>query len=294
LIRVPENLAEKLPAIAQRVEEVLVNGGMLEQATVRSLGPLIEQGRMLADRYDAVVTNPPYMGTKFYAANLKAFIRREYKRSQGDLYTCFMVRNLDLAQSRGFVGMITIPNWMFLSSFDELRDDLLRRGTIDTFIHNGRGVFGSDFGSCSFVLRNHCNNLFSSSYRRLFERQGSVADNEELEQRFFTAATYTARQSDFHSIPGQPIAYWISERMRQCFAQNINLHDVADLKKGLNTGDNDRFLRLWTEVCFANLCVPGNVTSGKTWFPLHKGGPARRWYGNHTYVINWKDDGSKL
>ena len=95
----------------------------------------------------------------------------------------------------------------------------------------------------AFVVRNHCNDLFSGSYRRLFEKQGSVADNEELAQRFFTAATYTARQSDFCSIPGQPIAYWISEHMRQCFQEGTPLGEIAEPVKGMATGDNNRFLR---------------------------------------------------
>jgi len=201
--------------------------------------PVVAQTRLLARQYDCVVANPPYMGTKFYAPNLKAFIRHEYKRRQGDLYTCFMIRNLDLARSGGLIGMITIPNWMFLSSFDELRDDILGRGTIDTFIHNGRGVFGSDFGSCSFVVRHHCNDLFSGSYRRLFEKQGNVAANEELEQRFFTAATYIARQSDFRSIPGQPIAAWPKEHL----VENLTLFIADSLGPNRNEQPRDTIRR---------------------------------------------------
>ena len=299
LIRVPKELAEKLPAIAERVQDVLAYGGMLEQAAAKSLGSFIEQSQNLAQQYNCVVTNPPYMGIKFYALNLKAFVRREYKRSQGDLYTCFMIRNLDLAQSSGLVGMITIPNWMFLSSFNELRDDMLGRGTIDTFIHNGRGVFGSDFGSCSFIVRNHCNDLFSSSYRRLFEKQGSVADNEELEQRFFTAATYIARQSDFRSIPGQPIAYWTSECMRQCFQDGTRLGDIAEPRQGLATTDNKMYLRLWPEINFNAIKFrvlnrDEAFESGAKWFPYNKGGEFRRWYGNNEWVINWQNDGEEI
>ncbi|MGH8060233.1 MAG: BREX-1 system adenine-specific DNA-methyltransferase PglX, partial [Candidatus Entotheonellia bacterium] len=299
LIRVPGELAKTLPTIAERVQDVLTYGDMMEQAAATAIRPFVEQARILATKYDAVVANPPYMGTKFYAPNLKAFIRREYKRSQGDLYTCFMIRNLALARSGGLVGMITIPNWMFLSSFDELRDDMLGRGTIDTFIHNGRGVFGSDFGSCSFVVRNHCNDLFSGSYRRLFEKQGSVADNEELERRFFAAPTYTARQSDFRSIPGQPIAYWISERMRQCFRNGTPLGEIAELGQGMATSDNGRFLRRWHEVGIDKVGVgyqdrAAAKASRLKWFPYNKGGECRRWFGNNEYLVNWENDGSEV
>jgi hypothetical protein len=299
LIQVPPQLAEKLPAIERRVRDILAHGDLMTQPAAKVLLPLIEQAWMLSRQYDTVVTNPPYMGTKFYAPNLKAFIRREYQRSQGDLYTCFMIRNLDLARSSGFVGMITIPNWMFLSSFDQLRDDILGRGTIDTFIHNGRGVFGSDFGSCSFVVRRHCNDSFSGSYRRLFEKQGSVADNEELKQRFFTAPTYTAKQLDFRAIPGQPIAYWISERMRQCFQDGTPLGDIAELGQGMATSDNGRFLRRWHEVDIdkVGMSCPDRETakaSGRKWFPYNKGGEFRRWFGNNEYLVNWENDGSEV
>jgi len=210
-----------------------------------------------------------------------------------------MIRNLDLARSGGLVGMITIPNWMFLSSFDELRDDMLGRGTIDTFIHNGRGVFGSDFGSCSFVVRNHCIDLFSGSYRRLFEKQGSVADNEELEQRFFTAATYIARQSDFRSIPGQPIAYWISKRMQQCFQDGMPLGEIAEPRQGMATADNNRFLRRWQEVSYVRVGFrhPNRETARESrlkWFPYNKGGVFRRWFGNSEWLVNWEDDGKEI
>ena len=112
LIRVPEELVEKLSAIAKRVQDVLAYGGMLEQAVARSLGPLIEQGRILADIYDTVVTNPPYMGGKYFNGRLKEFIAEEYKEGKADLYACFILRDLKFTKSNSFVGMITIPNWM--------------------------------------------------------------------------------------------------------------------------------------------------------------------------------------
>ena len=149
------------------------------------------------------------MGSKYFSPTLKAFVNREYEDAKSDLYACFMRCNVALAKVNGFVGMLTIPNWMFLSSFQELRKSLFDHQTIDTFIHNGRGVFGSDFGSCAFAFRNTSLFAHRGSYRRLFDKQGSVASNEELEERFHTAKTYTPSNSDFAKIPGSPVAYWV-------------------------------------------------------------------------------------
>src|SRR5712691_10286895 len=140
LIRVPEGLAEKLPASAERVQDVLAYGGMLEQAAARSLRPLVEQSSIIARCYENVVTNPPYMGNGFFNPVLKRFVVAQYPSAKADLYGCFLVRNLESLGSTGFLGMITIPNWMFLSAFIELRDLILNNHTIETLTHNGRGV----------------------------------------------------------------------------------------------------------------------------------------------------------
>ena len=298
LIQVPPRLVAKLPEIEKRLDEVLKHGD-LTHALANVIKPLLQQARLLSRQYDAVVANPPYMGTKYYTPTLKTFVNTDYNEAKGDLYTCFIIRNLNLAQTGGQVGMVTIPNWMFLSSFAELRGEILGRATIETFIHNGRGVFGSDFGSCSFVIRKGCKESFCGSYRRLFEKQGSVADNEELEQRFFTAPTHKARQSDFRSIPGQPIAYWISDQVRQCFRDGTPLRQIAELGQGMATSDNGRFLRLWPEVSrqkmgvrFTNRAAAN--ASGLKWFPYNKGGSYRRWFGNNEYVVNWENDGREV
>jgi hypothetical protein len=275
LIRVPEELVEKLPAIAERVQDVLAYGGMLEQAAARSLGTLVEQGRILTDRYDAVVTNPPYMGSKYFSLTLKAFVNREYEDAKFDLYACFVWRNAALAKVNGLVGMITIPNWMFLSSFQGLRKSLFDHQTIDTFIHNGRGVFGSDFGSCAFVFRN--TNLFAyrGSYQRLFDKQGSVASNEELEERFHTAKTYTPSNSDFAKIPGSPVAYWV--KGLDNFAKGTLLSS-AESGGRFKTHNDEKYVRYWWEI--------SSETS--YWKRYLKGGEFRRFYGNEYHVVDWR------
>ena len=254
---------------------------------------------VLAGTYDAVVANPPYMGSKYYSPTLKSFVNAEYKEAKADLYACFMQRNVAAASVNGFVGMITIPNWMFLSSFEELRKSLLDKQTIDTFIHNGRGVFGSDFGSCAFAFRDRSLPQYRGTYRRLFDKQGSVASNEELESRFFTSRSFMPHNADFGKIPGSPVAYWASDGARKAFSSGTALSEVAKPRQGLATSDNGRFLRQWQEVSLQNIAFDCSsrdqaAASKRKWFPCQKGGSARRWYGNHLWVVNWQNDGQEL
>jgi hypothetical protein len=298
LIQIPEELVSKLPEIEERLRKV-EGSGDLSWMGLKRLVSLIQQAKMLSQKYDAVVANPPYMGSKFYTQSLKVFINKEYKESKADLYACFMERNRLTTKYAGFHGMINIPNWMFLSSFVELRKDLLSSQSIDTFIHNGRGVFGSDFGSCAFVIRKVKLPEYRGTYRRLFEKQGSVASNEELEGRFHTAKIYTPRNADFFRIPGNPIAYWASKRMRECFKDGTTLGELAEPRVGLQTGDNNRFLRSWYEVGFQKVGL-GYVSreiakdSRMKWFPYNKGGEYRRWYGNNQFLVNWESDGIEI
>jgi hypothetical protein len=299
LIQVPENLAEKLPALAERVEAVIAHGGIFEKAAARTLRPLVVQAQLLACKYDAVVANPPYMGGKYFAGTLKDFVAEKYKEAKADLYACFIQRNLALTMPNGVVGMITIPNWMFLSSFDAVRRSLFDNQTIDSFVHNGRGVFGSDFGSCSFVIRNNSLRAYRGVFRRLFDKQGSVAGIDELKERFFQVVNHHASPDDFKKLPGEVIAYWSTSTARECFSSNSSLSSFAEPRQGLATSDDGRFVRLWHEVPAQKLCLTASSRdaakqSGRKWFPFNKGGPFRRWYGNLVHVVNWEDDGREL
>jgi len=227
------------------------------------------------------------------------FVNKEYKEAKADLYACFMERNKLATKSNGFHGMINIPNWMFLSSFEDLRKSLFKTQTIDTFIHNGRGVFGSDFGSCAFVIRKSQLSEYQGSFRRLFEKQGSVASNEELGQRFNTAKTYTPSNADFPKIPGSPVAYWVSETLRVAFSSCKSLSQFATTRLGMTTANNDLFTRLWYEVSIDQLGLRtatalAHSESGKRWVPYNKGGLYKKWYGNLDTVVDWKNDGDAI
>jgi Eco57I restriction-modification methylase len=275
LIRIPEQLASRLSDIESRVQEVLKHGDLIH-ASAAVLAPLLRQAGILAQRFSAVVANPPYMGGKYFSEKLKGFVGRNYEPAKADLYACFMQRNVAFADTNGFVGMITIPNWMFLSSFEEVRKSLFGDQTIDTFVHNGRGVFGSDFGSCSFVFRNQSIADYVGKFRRLFDRQGSVSSNEELEERFSTAVNYQVSTRSFSRLPGSVVAYWITEQEREAFASSAAFSSTAEVCQGLATAFDAKYLRLWHEIPISDIafaCGNAAVAEGskRRWFPFLKG-----------------------
>ena len=193
LIQVPPKLAAKLPEIEQRLNDVLKHGD-LTHAPAQVIKPLLQQAQFLARRYGDVVTNPPYMGSKFYDSQLKEFIQHNCPEAKTDTYTCFIERNLRFARQSGRIGMITIPTWMFLTRCELLRRKVIQECSIESFVQNGRGVWGSDFGSCMFVACLGGSSRFRGVFKKLFDRPGSVASLDELANRFFSMTGKQARK----------------------------------------------------------------------------------------------------
>ena len=195
--------------------------------------------------------------------------------------------------------MITIPNWMFISSFEQFRIAVLAVAPISTLVHNGRGVWGSDFGSCSFVLSRTSIEGLVGRFLRLFDKPGSVASNEELEARFFSNHRFSSVNSEFSRIPGSQIAYWIGHNTARAFGKFPSLETHSEPRKGLVTARNEIYVRDWseiahTEIGFGHRTREDAQTSGRKWFPFLKGGPFRKWYGNFDHVVDWEDDGRRL
>lgn len=239
----------------------------------------------LSTEYDAVVMNPPYMGSGSFSDILSSYIKREYPCSKADLMTVFMEVAMRLTKKDGFWAMINLPSWMFISSFEQLRANLLSTQHIQSLLHLGRGIFGSDFGSVSFVVQN-VQSKSCGVYRRLFKEHVQVRSVEKIQQNFLesTYGYFVANQSDFGKIPGRPIGYWISKKRLKIFEDDpVSSH--FEVKEGLKTGDNNRFIRMWYEVSFKN---------DLKWFPHTKGGDFRRWYGNNLFVLNYANDGQEL
>ena len=268
-------------------------------AVVPRLYELIDVGEALGSKYDAVVTNPPYMGSGGMGDKLGKFVKDNYPDSKSDMSTVCMERTLDMCKQTGFMAMINIPVWMFLSSYEKLRGKMIRKNTFVTMVHPGRGIFGSDFGTTTFVIAKQHIPSYRGSYRRLFKKQGEVESIEERERAFLAdEGCFTAQQDNFSKIPGAPVAYWVSDQYFKMF-ELPTIRDVAFAGIGMRTGDNDRFLRFWHEVSMRKMATDCQnaeevVARGVKWVPYNKGGEFRRWYGNNDYVVNWENNGMEI
>ena len=257
LIRVPEELAEKLPQIAERVENVLAHGEMFGKAAAAVMMPVVEQAQVLTGKYDAVVTNPPYMGRKFLNARLKAFLKTEYPGYEKDLFSAFIAGSHIFAKDAGQIGFMSPFVWMFISSYEKLRDFLIDQQTITSLVQlEYSGFDGATVPICTFTLENAHHPNFKGGYVRLADFRG--AENQGLKtleaiKNPNCGWLFRASAADFKKIPGSPIAYWVSERLKQIFVEVRQLGDLVDTRIGLQTGDNNQFLRLWHEVMFDDL-----------------------------------------
>ena len=260
----------------------------------RRILPLIQQAKWLSAKYDVVVTNPPYMGASNMSAKLSAFVKKNYPDTKSDLSTVCMEKTLDMCKDNGYMTMINIPVWMFLSSYEQLRSSILRSNTYSSMLHLGRGIFGSDFGTTAFVIaKKHIEN-YRGNYRRLFEKQGAVDRIEEKEQKFFAGkGAFVATQENFERIPRKAIAYWASDACINAYRKYNRLDSFASVKKGMSTADDTRFLRLWYEINSSKSQMFSPFEKAK-WFMINKGGSFRRWYGNNEYVVNWENNGLEM
>ncbi|QTR48784.1 BREX-1 system adenine-specific DNA-methyltransferase PglX [Candidatus Thiothrix anitrata] len=282
-----------------------VAGQLFLTGTHASVLKVLRQAAYLSPQYHVVIANPPYMGSKGMNGRLAAWIKDHYPDSKSDLFAAFIERNLDLAQKQGAVAMITMQSWMFLSSFEKLRTKLLDTKTITSMAHLGARAFDSIGGevvsTTAFVLENAHRPDYKGNYLRL------VDGNSETEKQ---TAILTATKNpacgylfhvaalDFEKIPGSPIAYWASPKVRDLFVNSPSLASIAKPRQGLATSDNDRFLKQWYEPQIQSigfgLTKKEAFESSCKWFPCQKGGMFRKWYGNNDYVVNWENDGSEI
>ena len=270
----------------------------IEQTQKQTLR-LIDIGKVMAQKYHVVDTNPPYMGANGMGESLSKYLKKNYPNSKSDLSTVSMEKCTDFALCEGFVSMINIPVWMFLSSYEKLRYCIKDNNTYISMIHPGRGIFGSDFGTTVFVIKkNHIEN-YKGTYLRLFSKQSEVESIETREMQFLSRkGKFIACQDTYSMIPGAPVAYWLSNALVDAF-NNDTINDIGTTKQGLATGDNERFLKLWYEVEISKIefgCINREeaIQSKKKWFPCNKGGSYRKWYGNNDYVVNWENDGKEI
>lgn len=266
--------------------------------TAEQLKQLIKIGKVMAQKYEIVATNPPYAGTSNLSAKVNNFVKKNYPDSKADLFAVFIERCGEMLKKNGYQAMITQHSWMFLTSFEKLRMKLQQK-TIINMAHLGARAFeeigGEVVQTTSFIIQNNFIMNYIGTYLRLLDGE-SQYEKESLflrqEQRYDTA------QNTFTNIPTEPLAYWIGEKIVECYKKNTYISDYAKPCKGIDTGKNDIFLRLWFEVNENNQYIPEGKSdidfSKYKWFPYNKGGSYRKWYGNNEYVINWENSGEKI
>lgn len=270
------------------------------EATQQRLQELVAVGEVLAQKYEVVVTNPPYMGSGGMGVKLSAYVKQNYPDSKSDLFAVFMEACYKMTQENGYQAMITMQGWMFLSSFETMRKNILSEQIVN-LVQIGYNSFpelnSKVAQAVAFVFCNR-KNCACGRYLDLTNRYSQAYDKEQaffLEQE---KGGYIAKQENFAKIPGAPVAYWVSENVIKTFEYD-KIGDVAKPRQGLATGCNDIFLRYWDEVdChkinFAAISIKNAVESAKKWFPYNKGGDYRKWYGNNEFIVNWEHDGNLI
>lgn len=262
--------------------------------SVSGLLPYMRIVLALTEQYHALVMNPPYMGGGNMNTVLSNYVKKNYEAGKADLMTVFMMKAMDAILPNGYWAMINLPSWLFLPSFEQLRYKIITSQCICSLNYNGRGVFGSDFGSVSFVVKND-SFIVDGIYRKLFKIQGSVRSLEEIQRNFEdkTFGYYTFKQDEFLKVPGYALAFWLPMKILDSF--DFRISNIAVAKKGLSTGDNNRFLRLWQEVSKeVSIYDAEDFNNENAWYPINKGGIYRKWYGNNEYVIYWKNNGELI
>jgi len=297
------------------------NNNLFSKYAIEELETAFAILKNLSLKYHCIAANPPYMGSGNMNSELANFVKSNYPDSKADMMTCFMESILSMLLKQGIFGMINLPSWLFLTSFENLRSKLIKNKHIDSLLHMGRGIFGIDWGSTAFIIQNqHIDK--DSKYFKLHKRNFQHIYAEDIQQIFLKAKTddslkidfdkyrdgdgiktvdelidsaglqisYTANQKDFRKIPENPICYWLPKVLLDAFKNEVPLGDKVNIRAGLQTGDTLQFLRLWNEVAINKF----TINNGSKWFPIQKGGSFRRWYGNQEYIVNWENKGKEI
>jgi len=316
------------PAETLRVVEARDFGSdlLLKEVQARVVA-LLRMAETLSPKYHVVVANPPYMGAGGMNDQLTDFAFREYETSRFDLFTMFMERCIR-AGAGGFVGMINLPSWLFLSSFENFRHKFFQTAHIKSLLHMGRGIFGIDWGSVAFIAQTKANYSSRGEFFRLHNRNFQYVEPFHIDRIFrtslrspsitidlsqydakygvddciFTDGTrgakvrFQAASSEFEKVPGAPLAYWFSAAILGLFEDRKTLlGENADLREGLTTGNNELFLRFWHEVSVDKSSLTPKLDDATSkWFPHRKGGSFRRWFGNNEIFINWIFNGAVI
>lgn len=261
---------------------------------------LVNQAKLLSQKYDVVVTNPPYMPVSNSSASLQNFVKKNYPDSKTDMFAVFIERVAQLTKPNRYSAMITMHSWMFLSSYEKLRSKILETDTVN-MAHLGARAFeeigGEVVQTTAWIERKTDLKQFKATYKRLVDENSQTAKEQAFLNKNDNA--YNITKTNFSKIPGSPIAYWVSGNLLASFTNGNRLGNIADSKQGIATADNNKYLRLWYEVSVENVKFDAKTHEeaslcSEKWYPYNKGGEFRKWYGNNDFVVNWYRDGKDL
>ena len=290
-------------ALYDRFAEITEDINMSRDTALRELLPLVQVAEALAQKYDVVVTNPPYMGASNMNPKLNDFIKRNYADYKSDFFSSFVIHCSEMTKESGYCGFFTPYVWMFIQSYEKMRNYLYNQTTVETLIQFEYSAFEeATVPVCTFAFQNrHIQK--KGCYLRLVDFRGGmeVQRQKTLEaiENHDCGFYYERSTNNFSEIPGSPVAYWVSAQVRNAFANNPLIEDVLETRNGMSTTNNNLFLKMWFEPCiekcgFGSFTATSAKESSKKWFRYNKGGEFRRWYGNNDYVVNWENDGEKL
>lgn len=299
LVKLTEKDLDSIHALAQEA-----GTSLLDSKLAGSLRAVESALRAISDRYDVVVANPPYMGSSSFNPFMSSWIKKNYPDVKSDLCTCFIERSYDLSEKHGYSSMVTMQSWMFLGSFERMRNRLIDEKSVISMAHLGPRAFDAIGGEVvsvtAAILHNSAANM-QGAYFRLVDIVGSEPKRAKLLEAISNPACgwfFRADASTFHDIPGSPIAYWASEAIRCAFCHGFSFGSIGFPRIGIKTGRNDAFVRLWWEVSDESTsftCTEFAKSFGEAkWFAYNKGGSFRKWYGNNQSVVLWKDGGGLL
>ena len=285
--------------IFERFREIENEISLYKNSVFNALYPFVSIAYMLTKKYNAVITNPPYMGISGANSKLSEYVKCNYPISKADLFAVFIEKGAYMLRQNGYLSMITQQMFLFLPTYEKLRQLIFRDRYISSMLHLGYGTFGADFGTTAYCMcKNH-----NEKYNGIFIDLSELHKIEEKKTKFLISITnlnrYAYKKSieDFKNLPGTIIAFWLSDGIEGMF-KNESLKSCCDARIGLVPGNNDHYLRYWIEVNYNDIGFNCDriqaKNSKKKWFPYNKGGAYRKWYGNRDYVVDWYNDGAEM
>jgi hypothetical protein len=299
LNRIPQKLLTMLPEIENRIDNSAVQGD-LAYTSSQDLKPLIEQARVLAGNYHAVVANPPYMGNNAMNEQVRSFLSANYPNFKLDLYAAFVKRSFGLCKPNGLFGLIVMHSWMFVLKFEDMRKEILSKKCLIHLLHLGPRAFDEISGevvqAIAFVSYNYSLKGYITKAHRIVRHVGY---EKEKEFRNSINVSIALDQESFLKLPGSILCYWASENEMRALTEGPFVSSYGNARHGMVTSDNSRFLRFWWEVDYSRIGFGYESRkvasmSGRKWFPYNKGGTYRKWYGNCELVVNWENDGQEI